>query len=103
MGKNTMLSALTQSFWVLGANSIIKQVISNCIECTKYHAQTLNQKMADLPVDRVIGGEPPLNRAGMDFFGPIEIKRGRVTVKRYGVIFTCLNSRAVHLEVAHSL
>ena len=103
MSKNTMLSTLRQSFWVLGANSIIKQVISNCIECKKYHAQTLNQKMADLPVDRVIGGEPPFNRAGMDFFGPFEIKRGRVTVKRYGVIFTCLNSRAVHLEVAHSL
>jgi hypothetical protein len=59
--------------------------------------------MADLPIDRVIPDEPPFTRVGMDYFGPIEIKLGRNVMKRYGVIFTCLASRAVHIEVAHSL
>lgn len=61
------------------------------------------QKMADLPQDRVLPDMPPFSSVGMDYFGPFEIKRGRTSVKRWGVIFTCLNTRAVHLEVAGSL
>jgi transposase InsO family protein len=47
--------------------------------------------------------EPPFSSVGLDFFGPFYVKRGRGVVKRYGCIFTCLTTRAVHLEVAHSL
>ena len=60
-------------------------------------------KMADLPSAQVQAHTPLFTNTGIDYFGPIEVKQGRSNVKRYGVIFTCLSSRAVHLEVAHSL
>lgn len=59
--------------------------------------------VADLPADRITADLPPFTDVGMDYFGPVEVKQGRSTVKRYGVIFTCLTSREVHLEVAHTL
>lgn len=56
----------------------------------------------DLPEDRVQSA-PPFSYCAVDYFGPWYIKEGRRELKRYGVLFTCLASRAVHLEVANSL
>ena len=58
--------------------------------------------MADLPEDRVEPA-PPFTHCAVDYFGPWNIKKGRKELKRYGVIFTCLASRAVHLETASAL
>ena len=57
---------------------------------------------AYLPEDRVQSA-PPFSYCAVDYFGPWYIKEGRRQLKRYGVLFTCLASRAVHLEVANSL
>ena len=59
--------------------------------------------MADLPEERVVPDLPPFTNVGVDYFGPVDMKRGRNIIKRYGVVFTCMTSRAVHLEVAYSL
>ncbi|XP_029997552.1 uncharacterized protein LOC115424424 [Sphaeramia orbicularis] len=59
--------------------------------------------MADLPESRVTPEKPPFTFVGVDYFAPFEVKHGRSLVKRYGVIFTCLVIRAVHIEVASSL
>ena len=61
------------------------------------------QKMADLPADRIIPEEPPFTSVGADCFGPFQVRRVCALIKRYGVIFTYLAICAVHLEIAYSL
>ncbi|KAK3716441.1 hypothetical protein QZH41_007049 [Actinostola sp. cb2023] len=63
----------------------------------------MQQKMADLPKERLMPYQPPFTYTGVDFFGPFHVKRGRGTVKIYGCIFVCFNTRAVHLEDVSSL
>ena len=55
--------------------------------------------MADLP-QNCLEPAPPFSYCGVDYFGPWYIKEGRKELKRYGVLFTCMALRAIHLEVA---
>ena len=58
--------------------------------------------MTDLPTDRVsVSG--PFTHTGVDFFGHFYVVNARKRVKRYGVIFTCLTSRSIHLETVIDL
>src|SRR5678815_5304843 len=61
--------------------------------------------MGDLPKDRLEGDIPPFTSIGIDAFGPFLIVRGRgkVREKKYGLIFSCLSSRAIHLKMLYSL
>jgi hypothetical protein len=103
MGRNMVLAKLRQLYWIVGANQTIRKVLARCVLCRKYRGQCCQQKMADLPRDRIESHEPPFTNVGVDYFGPMEVKRGRSVVKRYGVLFTCLVTRAIHLEIAYSL
>ena len=102
-GRNHMLSRLQQKYWIINANSAARKVISECVVCRRNRGRLGEQKMADLPEERVVPDKAPFTNVGVDYFGPINVKRGRSLVKRYGVLFTCFTSRAVHLEVAYTL
>ncbi|XP_062600652.1 uncharacterized protein LOC134262294 [Saccostrea cucullata] len=102
-GRNQMLAKLRERYWLIHAPSAIRKVISKCVTCRRQRSKVGEQKMASLPKDRIIPDEPPFSRVGVDYFGPFEVKVKRSRVKRYGVIFTCIASRAVHLEIAASL
>ena len=100
---NAVVTNIRQRFWIPGITTLVKRVASQCVTCRKYKAKLLHQKMSDLPEFRVQTDSPPFSKCGVDYFGPFEIKRERSVVKRYGVIFTCLTIRAVHLEMADSM
>ena len=89
-------------YWILGMSSVVSKLVHNCITCRKSRRPPEGQKMGDIPADRLEPG-PAFTHVGADYFGPFFIRDGRKEVKRYGVLFTCLNSRAVHLETANSL
>ena len=89
-------------FLIIGCSSAVYTFISKCVICRKFRGKIQEQRMSDLPMDRV-QPESPFTYSGVDLFGPFYIKEGRRESKRYGVLFTCMSSRAIHLETAASL
>jgi len=85
--------------WIIGLSSAVYRIVSKCVICRRFRSAPRGQKMADLPVDR-LESVPPFTYTGVDYFGPWLIREGRKEMKRYGVIFTCLCCRAIHLEIA---
>ena len=64
-----------------------------CIPCQKERKKPAKQRMSEVPEERLRQHEPAFSVTGTDCFGPFDVKYRRGTVKRYGVIFTCLASR----------
>ena len=55
--------------------------------------------MSELPSDRLQASP----YCGVDLFGPFTIKNYRKELKSYGIMFICLCSRAIHIEVVQYL
>ena len=102
-GRGMTINAVRASgYWVINCNAAVRSTISKCVRCKILRRKFQQQKMADLPKDR-ISEEPPFSYCGIDMFVPFTVKDGRKEKKRYGALFTCLSSRAVHIEVSHSM
>ena len=102
-GRGSTMNAIRQSgYWIIGCKDIVARITHKCCMCRKLRGQLEVQKMASLPSDRT-ESVPPFTYCAVDFFGPFTIRIKRSDVPRYGVLFTCLTSRAIHLEVAESL
>ena len=97
---------MRHKYWIAGLRSVLISVITyNCYLCKKLRANPVNPLMSDLPLGRLAYGLPPCSHCGIeiDYFGPLLVKIGRRVEKRWGVIFRCLMTRAIHLELAHTL
>lgn len=88
-------------YWITRAHDLAKLIKFRCVVCRKIGAKVESQIMADLPESRLPPFTPPFYYTSYDYFGPycVRISRNKVA-KYYCVIFTCLNTRAVHLELA---
>ncbi|XP_038071931.1 uncharacterized protein LOC119740639 [Patiria miniata] len=94
-------------YWVLGGKRVISSMIYHCVTCRKLRGKQQDQIMADLPADRLTI-DPPFTYVGLDVFGPWSVtarktRGGQANNKRWAVIFTCMATRAVHIEVIESM
>ncbi|KAJ8051026.1 hypothetical protein HOLleu_04443 [Holothuria leucospilota] len=104
-GTNQTLADLSSRYWVIAGREAIRDWERACFGCRRRKTKAASQIMAPLPSIRVKMPLRAFARTAVDFAGPFLSKqgRGRIQQKRYLCLFTCLASRAVHLELAWGL
>lgn len=99
-----MLNEINQKYDIPALRVVLKEVRNSCQKCKNDSAVPQIPEMAELPFARLAAYERPFTYVGVDYFGPFKVKITRnCSAPRWGVLFTCLTTRAIHLEVAHSL
>ena len=104
VGEETIKAKLRDKYAIIGLNQMVTAARTGCKVCEIRRRQPFEQRMAPIPEYRF---EIPLRafaKTGLDFAGPFETKfgRGRARKKVYILVLTCMQIRAVHLEVTDS-
>ena len=104
-GTNQTLAALSTRYWIISAREVIRQWEKECMECRRRKGKPCEQIMAPLPLSRLKTSLRTFSRTAVDFGGPyITVQgQGKSRQKRYLCLFTCLATRAIHLEIAFGL
>lgn len=107
VGPELLMSLLRQKFWILSARRIVRQRVHMCNTCFRLKPRPTYPLMADLPDYRTRQVTKAFTHVGCDYAGPLPYvparRRGVHSAKAYLCIFTCLTTRAVHVEVATDL
>nr|XP_034305596.1 uncharacterized protein LOC117682359 [Crassostrea gigas] len=107
-GRHFTEGALRKNgLWIICAKREVSSFIHNCVTCRKLRGKFELQKMADLPSDRITPG-PPFTTVGVDTFGPWTVlarktRGGVINNKRWAIMFSCLTTRAIHIEVIEEM
>jgi hypothetical protein len=109
-GPDYVLSVLREKFRLQQARRQIRKIIRTCTKakCTK--PTPLTQQMAPLPSSRTDGNGIPFQHVSVDLFGPMYTKHmcdlencpHEQKTKVYCALFTCFQTRAIHLELINN-
>ena len=105
LGLNSTLYYLRNTgFWLTSARSSVMRIIGKCLTCLRYRAKTFAPPDSDdLPMART-DSLIPFSSIGIDYTGQFTlIDYSGQYIKAYILLFTCLTTRAVHLEIAPSM
>ncbi len=68
-GNNHMLSKLRKRYWIIKGNAAARKIIFLCTQnCRRFGVKASEQKMADLPKERLIQDLPPFTNVEVDYF-----------------------------------
>ena len=105
LGVEYTRNYIQQRCHIIGVRESFRNLAFKCFECRRFRAVGLRPIMADLPEVRFQDSSLPavFTNVGLDYLGPFAVMHGDKELKTYICLFTCLVTRAIHLEIAEEL
>ncbi|XP_065197167.1 uncharacterized protein LOC135828673 [Sycon ciliatum] len=103
-GGTHTLASLRNQYWIPQGRRSIKSVLKKCVVCRRLQGGPYHQpQMPQLPSQRVTAADA-FTFTGLDYFGPIYVRNPDSEVSKTWVcLFTCLVTRAGHLELVENM
>ncbi|KAF6027175.1 hypothetical protein EB796_014518 [Bugula neritina] len=103
LGYRSTLCAIREAgYWLINGPSTVKSYLRKCLPCKRLRNKPAAQQMGNLPEER-LERTAPFTHIGIDAFGPFYVKDRRTENKRWGLVSTCLYSRAIHIEILEEM
>ncbi|XP_028169445.1 uncharacterized protein LOC114359315, partial [Ostrinia furnacalis] len=102
-GIETTVNEARQHYYIVRLRPITRTIVKQCQQCRLRRAIPTEPPTGNHPRSRLAHHQRPFTFTGVDYFGPLSVTVGRHHEKRYVALFTCLTTRAVHLELAADL
>ena len=114
-GTHYLHSRVLERFWPVNGHRQCQRIVTRCSRCQILKKKAQKQQMATLPEFRIPSIHQstadmkqallPYTHTGLDYGGPLVTKQGRAKArqKRWFCLFTCLQCRAIHIEMVWSL
>ncbi|KAF1394225.1 hypothetical protein PFLUV_G00024320 [Perca fluviatilis] len=102
-GPERVFAEIRRRFWILRGRQEIRKFQHSCPECRKWRGTPNIPRMADLPASSLRLYKPAFYSTGIDCFGQIQIRVGRRNEKRWGILYKCLTTRAVYIDLLSSI
>jgi len=95
----TLISVRKRGYWVPKGRVVVKTVLASCVVCKKINNHSFKYpKPNDYVFDKV-NFVNAYQHVGIDYTGHVYVKLGDKLSKMFLLVFTCLNVRAVHIEL----
>ncbi|EGT56834.1 hypothetical protein CAEBREN_32851 [Caenorhabditis brenneri] len=98
---NYLVAALRSRFWIQAASQLADSVVRTCVSCQKAKNKAFPYPFSRKSPRFRTTPSTPFQHVGLDYLGPLEFIRddGYKVGKAYCLVYTCLVTRAAHLEL----
>jgi len=99
----TLVRLRNSGYWVPKGRVAVKTVLAKCIICQKINSYAFRYPVSNDYIANKVNFVRAYEHTGVDFTGHVFVKFDSKLSKMYILVFTCLNTRALHIELLPDL